>query len=86
MPFEESDFKSFGLVGSDGFLTNAGALFADDSPIRHSRLFCTRWRGLTKADGVMEAMDDHEYSGSLLSLLSAAKLFVETNSKNWVCS
>ena len=81
MPFEESDFKSFGLVGSDGFLTNAGALFADDSPIRHSRLFCTRWRGLTKADGVMEAVDDHEYSGSLLSLLSAAKLFVETNSK-----
>lgn len=81
IPFEESDFKSFGLVGSDGFLTNAGALFADDSPIRHSRVFCTRWRGLTKADGVMEAIDDHEYSGSLLSLLNAAKLFVETNSK-----
>ena len=36
---------------------------------------------MNKADGVMEAMDDHEYSGSLLSLLSAAKLFVETNSK-----
>ena len=31
---------------------------------------------MTKADGVMEAVDDHEYSGSLLSLLSAAKLFV----------
>ena len=55
-PFEESDFKSFGLVGSDGFLTNAGALFADDSPIRHSRLFCTRWRGLTKADVMGESL------------------------------
>ncbi len=65
MPFEESDFKSFGLVGSDGFLTNAGALFADDSPIRHSRLFCTRWRGLTKADvmgeSLIRAVDDVDW-------------------------
>ena len=26
-----------------GNLTNAGALLADESPVRHSRLFCTRW-------------------------------------------
>ncbi|MCD8018397.1 MAG: hypothetical protein LUF92_02080 [Clostridiales bacterium] len=42
-------------------MTNAGALLADDSPIRHSRLFCTRWYGLDKASGVMDALDDKEY-------------------------
>ena len=44
-------------------------------------MFCTRWRGLTKANGVMEAIDDHEYSGGLISLLKAAKRFVVANTK-----
>lgn len=35
---EESDFVSFGLMNESGVLTNAGALLADDAPIRHSRL------------------------------------------------
>ena len=34
--------------------------------MRQSRLFCTRWNGLDKASGVMEASDDKEYSGSLI--------------------
>lgn len=38
---------------------------ADESPLRHSRPFCTRWNGLDKASGVMEALDDKEFSGSL---------------------
>ncbi len=42
MEFVESDFDSFGLV-EGAVLTNAGALLADKSPIRHSRVFCTRW-------------------------------------------
>ena len=79
--FAESDFESFGLADGIGNLTNAGALLADGSPVRHSRVFCTRWRGLTKANGVMEAVDDHEYSGGLISLLNAAKSFVVANSK-----
>ena len=33
---------SFGLVTNTGNLTNAGALFADDSPMWQSRLYCTR--------------------------------------------
>ena len=81
LEFEESDFESFGLVCGGGTLTNAGALLADKSPIRHSRVFCTRWNGLTKADGVMEALDDDEFSGGLLSLLNNAKDFVKVNSK-----
>lgn len=44
--FSDEDYESWGIVGSDGRLTNAGALLADECPIRHSRLFCTRWNGL----------------------------------------
>lgn len=78
--FAESDLESFGLV-EGGVLTNAGALLADKSPIRHSRVFCTRWNGLTKSNGVMEALDDDEFSGGLLNLLDAAKGFVKVNAK-----
>lgn len=39
--FEDSDYKSLGIVNEEGNLTNAGALLADESPIRHSRVFCT---------------------------------------------
>ena len=78
--FAESDFDSFGLV-EGGVLTNAGALLADKSPIRHSRVFCTRWNGLTKSNGVMDALDDDEFSGGLLNLLDAAKGFVKVNAK-----
>jgi ATP-dependent DNA helicase RecG len=34
--FQDSDFESFGLVDKDDILTNAGALLADESPIRHN--------------------------------------------------
>ncbi|MCD7862714.1 MAG: hypothetical protein LUG61_04175, partial [Lachnospiraceae bacterium] len=78
---EESDFVSFGLMDETGMLTNAGALLADDSPVRHSRLFCTRWCGLDKASGVMEALDDKEYSGSLVSLLQYGEDFIKNNTK-----
>ncbi|PXV91164.1 putative HTH transcriptional regulator [Lachnotalea glycerini] len=78
---EESDFTSFGLTDVNGMLTNAGALLADDSPVRHSRLFCTRWYGLDKASGVMEAIDDKEFSGSLVTLLQSGEEFVKNNSK-----
>ena len=79
--FEESDFESFGIVDESGNLTNAGALLADDSPIRHSRLFCTRWSGLDKAPGLVDADDDKEYSGGLVNLLQAGTEFVSNNSK-----
>lgn len=77
----DSDFISFDLADEHGKLTNAGALLADDSPMRHSRLFCTRWYGLDKASGVMEALDDKEYSGSLVSLLQNGTEFVKNNTK-----
>lgn len=79
--FEDSDYASFGIIDEEGNLTNAGALLADESPIRHSRLFCTRWNGLDKASGVIDAIDDHEYSGGLINLLQAGTEFVTYHSK-----
>ncbi len=39
-PFEEKLLASFGLVTPDGFLTNAGLLFADECPVYQSRVVC----------------------------------------------
>ena len=79
--FEDTYYESFGLVDEKGNLTNAGALLADESLVRHSRLFCTRWNGLTKASGIVDALDDKEYTGSLVTLLQAGTDFVRNNSK-----
>lgn len=48
---DEKLFDSFEIRDKAGKLTNAGALLADNSPIRHSKLFCTRWGGLDKSGG-----------------------------------
>lgn len=79
--FDDTDYESFGLIDENGKLTNAGALLADESPVRHSRLFCTRWNGKTKAAGIIDALDDKEYAGGLVSLLQAGTDFVKNNSK-----
>lgn len=72
---------SFGLVNERGNLTNAGALLADESPIRCSRLFCTRWNGLNKSGGAVDALDDAEYSGSVISLIENGEAFIKRNCK-----
>ncbi len=76
---EEKLFDSFDLRDKSGKLTNAGALLADDSPIKHSRLFCTRWYGLDKSGGIVDALDSAEYSGSLIILLNEGVGFVKRN-------
>ena len=78
---EEKLFDSFDMRDEHGKLTNAGALLADDSPIRHSRLFCTRWNGLDKSGGMVDALDSAEYSGSLIILLNEGVGFVKRNMK-----
>jgi len=78
---EDKLFDSFEIRAENGRLTNAGALLADDSPIRHSRLFCTRWNGLDKSGGVVDALDSEEYSGSLIILLNEGVNFVRRNTK-----
>lgn len=78
---EMKDFELFGIVDKSGMLTNAGALLADESPIYCSRLFCTRWNGIDKASGVIDALDDEEYTGSLILLLEEGMSFARRNSK-----
>ncbi len=82
--FDEGEFTSWGIIDENGALTNAGALLADDSPVRHSRIFCTRWNGLTMTSGLGEALDDAELEGSVIGLLQDAVAFVRNNShKRW---
>lgn len=78
----DADFESFGLAFADGRLTNTGALFADDCPLSHSRVFCTRWNGRDRAAGVMDAKDTQEYAGGVLSMLRYAEDFVRVNSRH----
>ena len=78
---EDKLFDSFDIRDDHGKLTNAGALLADDSPIRHSRLFCARWNGLDKSGGMVDALDSAEYSGSLIILLNEGAGFVKRNMK-----
>ena len=79
--FEEKSYVSMGMVTDNGKLTNAGALLADESPIRWSRVFCTHWNGKTKSGGIVDAFDHAEYSGSLISLLNDAESFIMNNTK-----
>ncbi len=78
---EEKLFDSFEIRDECGKLTNAGALLADDAPIKQSRLFCTRWNGLDKSGGMVDALDSAEYSGSLIILLNEGTGFVKRNMK-----
>ena len=79
--FTDSDLDSFGLVNKDNFLTNAGALLADEPIIKHSRIFCTRWNGLDMTSGIEEALNDNEFEGSILLLLQNAENFIKVNTK-----
>lgn len=73
-----------GIIDENGALTNAGALLADDSPIHQSRIFCTRWNGLTMTSGLGEALDDAELEGSVIGQLQDAVAFMRNNSnKRW---
>lgn len=61
-----------------------GALLADDSPMRQSRIFCTRWNGMTMTSGLGEAIDDIELEGSVIGQLQDAITFIRNNShKRW---
>ena len=73
--FDNKDLVSFGLADEGGFVfkgEETSYYYSDDStfesPIRWSRLFCTRGNGLDKSGGTMDALDDAGYSGSVLSL------------------
>lgn len=75
------DYISFGLADKNNKLTNGGVLLSDQGPLNQSRVVCTRWNGLTKGSIKEDALDDKEYTGSLISLLENADTFIKNNSK-----
>ena len=78
------EFVSWGIIDENGKLTNAGTLLADESPVRQSRIFCTRWNGLDMTNGLGEAIDDVELEGCVIGQLQDAVSFVRNNSrKKW---
>ncbi|MBQ6503968.1 MAG: putative DNA binding domain-containing protein [Flexilinea sp.] len=77
----DEDLISFKLMQENGQMTNAGILFADQWNIHHSRIFCTRWNGLEKANSVQDALDDAEYTGGLLELYDNTMSFIASNTK-----
>lgn len=72
---------SFGLSDSHNVLTNAGVLLSDQGPLKQSKIVCTRWKGLKKGIVLEDALDDKEYTGSIISLLTNSELFIKNNSK-----
>lgn len=63
-------------MNTDGYLTNAGVLLADQNIYKHNRIFCTRWNGLN-ITSLEEASDDDEYSGGLVKILDSALNFIK---------
>ena len=78
---ENKDYLSLELMDSNGYITNAGLLLSDQGLLTQSRIFCTRWKGLTKGSLMTDALDDKEYTGSIISLLQNAEMFIKNNSK-----
>ena len=81
LKFEAKDYVSFGLTDKNGFLTVAGALLADQYIVYNSRVFCTRWNGLKKGSIFDDAIDDKEFEGNLIKLLSDSCDFIKNNSR-----
>lgn len=73
--------ESFGLVASDGKLTNAGLLFVDNCTVFQSRIFCTRWTGLYKDDAISSV----EHRANLVLLLKYGMDFIKNYTMSgWV--
>ncbi|MBS6240531.1 MAG: putative DNA binding domain-containing protein [Bacteroides sp.] len=73
--------ESFGLVTSDGKLTNAGLLFVDNCTVFQSRIFCTRWTGLHKDDAISSV----EHRANLVLLLKYGMDFIKNYTMSgWV--
>ena len=79
---EDRDYVSLGLADKNNKLTNGAILLSDQGALKQSRVVCTRWNGLTKGSIKEDAIDDKEYTGSLISLLENTDTFIKNNSKN----
>lgn len=74
------DYLSLELITKNKKITNAGLLLSDQGVLNQSKIFCTRWKGLFKGTIDGDALNDKEYSGSIISLLENAENFIKNNS------
>ena len=80
----EKDLKSLGLVNEEDFVTNAGLLLSDQNYIKCSKIVCTRWKGIIKGNINEDAIDDKEYTGSIISQVENAINFAwNYTKKSW---
>lgn len=78
---KEKDYLSLELITKDNKITNAGLLLSDQGFLSQSKIVCTKWKGLIKGSVDGDAIDDKEYTGSIISLLENAEIFIRNNSK-----
>lgn len=78
---KNKDYISLELMTKDNKVTNAGLLLSDQGVLNQSRIFCTRWKGIVKGSVEGDALDDKEYTGSIISLLENTEAFIKNNSK-----
>lgn len=78
---KDKDYISLELITKDKKVTNAGLLLSDQGLLIQSRIFCTRWKGLVKGSVDGDAIDDKEYTGSIISLLENAEVFIKNHSR-----
>lgn len=72
--------QSKGAVTNDGFLTNSGLLFMDNTPLKNSNIACRIWPGLDK--GTRDALDRQFFQGDLISVYEFARAFIIRNTKH----
>lgn len=72
--------QSKGAVTNDGFLTNSGLLFMDNTPLKNSNVACRIWPGLDK--GTRAALDRQFFQGDIISVYEFARTFIIRNIKH----
>ena len=69
------------LSGVSKRILEVAIIVKEDVYMDITRVFCTRWNGLNKSGGMMDALDDAEYSGSIISLIENGEAFIKRNSR-----
>ncbi|ENY68763.1 Hypothetical protein, putative ATPase [Metamycoplasma auris 15026] len=60
----------------DDFLTNAGALIADNGFIKSSKVYATRWNGNNKTNSQFLSLNTKEFTGSLIDIFKETEDFI----------
>lgn len=73
------ELESKGIVTEDGYLTNAGYLFLDDTPYINANITCRKWNGINKGDS--EIIQREFYQSDLINLFNKSRDFINAYNK-----